>query len=71
VSEKPSFRPAWKGRRFCLIPVQSVFEPNYESSHAVRWRITRRDGLPFFLAGIWEEAQRQEQPRWSFSMLTI
>jgi putative SOS response-associated peptidase YedK len=71
VAEKPSFRQAWKGRRFCLIPVQSVFEPNYESGHAVRWRIARQDGLPFFLAGIWEEAHRQEQPLWSFSMLTV
>jgi putative SOS response-associated peptidase YedK len=67
VAEKPSFRQAWKGRRFCLIPVQSVFEPNYESGHAVRWRIARQDGLPFFLAGSWEEAHRQEQPLWSFS----
>ena len=71
MAEKPSFRQAWKGRRFCLIPVQSVFEPNYASGHAVRWRIARQDGLPFFLAGIWEEAHRQEQPLWSFSMLTI
>ncbi len=71
VAEKPSFRQAWKARRFCLIPVQSIFEPNYESGHPVRWRIARQDGLPFFLAGIWEEAQRQEQPLWSFSMLTI
>jgi putative SOS response-associated peptidase YedK len=71
VAEKPSFRQAWKARRLCLIPVQSIFEPNYESGHAVRWRIARQDGLPFFLAGIWEEAQRHEQPLWSFSMLTI
>jgi putative SOS response-associated peptidase YedK len=71
VAEKPSFRQAWKGRHFCLIPVQSVFEPNYESGQAVRWRIGRHDGLPFFLAGIWEETQRQKQPMWSFSMLTI
>lgn len=48
-----------------------MFEPNYKSGHAVRWRIARQDGLPFFLAGIWEKAQRQEQPLWSFSMLTI
>jgi putative SOS response-associated peptidase YedK len=71
VAEKPSFRAAWQAPRFCLIPVQSIFEPSYESGQAVRWRIARRDGLPFCLAGIWEEAQRQEQPLWSFSMLTI
>lgn len=71
VDEKPSFRAAWRAGRFCLVPVQSIFEPNYESGHAVRWRIARRDGLPFCLAGIWEEAHRPAGTVWSFSMLTI
>lgn len=71
VASKPSFRNAWRRRQFCLIPVQSFFEPNYESGQAVRWRIARRDGLPFCLAGIWEEARRSESVLHSFSMLTI
>ncbi|WP_119157676.1 SOS response-associated peptidase [Caldimonas tepidiphila] len=71
VASKPSFRSAWRRRQFCLIPVQSVFEPNYESGRAVRWRIHQSDGLPFCLAGIWEEARRGDEVRHSFSMLTI
>lgn len=71
VASKPSFRSAWRRRQFCLIPVQSVFEPNYESGRAVRWRIHRSDDLPFCLAGIWEEAPRGDKALHSFSMLTI
>jgi len=73
VSEKPSFRNAWRKQQFCLVPMESFFEPCYESGKAVRWRIERADGLPFAVAGIWE--------RWidpasgelvvSFSMLTV
>jgi putative SOS response-associated peptidase YedK len=72
VAEKPSFRHAWRQRQFCLVPMQSFYEPNYESGRAVRWRIERADGHEFTVAGIWE--------RWcsptaaqliSFSMLTI
>lgn len=38
----------------CLIPVDHFYEPNYETGKAVRWRIHRKDGKPFALAGIWE-----------------
>lgn len=71
VDSKPSFKAAWKARRFCLIPVQAIFEPNYESGRAERWRIARADGLPFCLAGIWEETHRDSGTVWSYSMLTI
>ncbi|WP_298234704.1 SOS response-associated peptidase family protein [uncultured Azohydromonas sp.] len=71
VDSKQSFKAAWKARRFCLIPVQAIFEPNYESGRAERWRIERTGGLPFCLAGIWEEAYRDSGTVWSYSMLTI
>ena len=71
VDSKPSFKAAWKARRFCLIPAQAIFEPNYESGRAERWRIAHADGLPFCLTGIWEEAHRESGTLWSYSMLTI
>ena len=72
VAEKPSFRNAWKQRQFALIPVESFYEPNYESGKPVRWRIERADGEPFALAGIWERRMGDEGPaHWSFSMLTV
>lgn len=71
VAAKPSFRHAWRRRQFCLVPVQSFYEPNYETGKAVRWRIGRRDGLPFALAGLWDETHRGETVLHSFTMLTI
>lgn len=72
VAEKPSYRNAWRKRQFGLIPVESFFEPNYETGKAVRWRIQRADGAPFALAGIWERRLGDQGPaHWSFAMLTI
>lgn len=73
VAEKPSFRSAWKRRQFCLIPVQGIYEPNYESGKPVRWRIHRVDDAAFALAGIFEScpAKDGEGTLRSFSMLTV
>lgn len=69
VASKPSFRNAWKGKQFCIIPAANFFEPNYETGKPVRWRIERADGAPVVIAGIWE--YRPADQLLSFSMLTI
>lgn len=72
VAQKPSYRNAWKQRQFALIPVESFYEPCYESGKPVRWRILRADGEPFAVAGLWERRMGDEGPaHWSFSMLTV
>lgn len=72
VATKPSYRGPWSRGQFCVIPVQAIYEPCYESGNAVRWRIERADRGTMWLAGIWD--------RWkgadgsiveSFSMLTV
>jgi putative SOS response-associated peptidase YedK len=45
LAEKASFRGAWRHHR-CLIPADGFFEKGH--------RIRRRDGAPFWLAGLWE-----------------
>ncbi len=72
VHEKPSFRDAWRHGRRCIVPAESIFEPNWESGRAVRWRIRRRDGAPMGIAGLWG-AWRGPDGRelLSFTMLTI
>ncbi len=45
VAEKASFRGPWRHRR-CLLPADGFFEKGH--------RVGRRDGLPFWLAGIWD-----------------
>ena len=54
VHEKPSFRNAWKERRFGLVLVNSFYEPNWETGKAIRWRIKRADNQPVAIASIWE-----------------
>lgn len=73
VHEKPSFRSAWKERRFGLVLMESFYEPNWETGKAIRWRIERSDGEPCVAASIWERAIDQETGEiiLSFSMLTI
>lgn len=72
VASKPSYRSAWRQGQLAVIPVMAIYEPCYETGKPVRWRIARKDGQPFGLAGIWE--RRLDDPgitAWSFSMLTI
>ncbi|HEY9278378.1 MAG TPA: SOS response-associated peptidase family protein [Methylotenera sp.] len=73
VHEKPSYRRAWKERRFGLVLVESFYEPNWESGKAVRWCIRRSDSQPAALASIWERFVDRETGEiiFSFSMLTI
>ena len=73
VAEKPSYRNAWKQRRFGLVLMESFFEPNWETGKAVRWRIKRADNAPMAAACIWERFINTETGEilFSFSMLTI
>ena len=73
VQEKPSYRAAWKERRFGLVIMQSFYEPSWETGKAVRWRIRRSDSQPVAAASIWERIIDKETGEviFSFSMLTI
>lgn len=73
VHEKPSYRSAWRERRFGLAIMESFYEPNWETGKAVRWRIKRADGEPIAVASIWERFIDKETGEilFSFSMLTI
>ena len=73
VQEKPSYRTAWKERRFGLALMESFYEPNWETGKAIRWRIKRSDGEPIAVASIWERIIDKETGEviFSFSMLTI
>lgn len=73
VQEKPTYRNAWKERRFGLILMESFYEPNWETGKAVRWRINRSDGEPVLAASIWERFTDRDTGEivMSFSMLTV
>jgi putative SOS response-associated peptidase YedK len=73
VQERPSYRAAWKERRFGLTIMQSFYEPNWETGKAIRWRIKRADLQPVAVASIWERFIDKETGEiiHSFSMLTV
>jgi putative SOS response-associated peptidase YedK len=73
VTEKPSYRSAWKNRRYAIALADAFYEPCYEIGRAIRWRIARADHEPMGIASIWD---RWTDPATgeviaSFSMLTI
>lgn len=73
VHEKPSYRTAWRERRFGIVPVERFYEPNWETGKAQRWGIHRADNEPTCIASIWERFVDTETGEviFSFSMLTI
>lgn len=73
VHEKPSYRTAWKQRRYGIALVDNFFEPNYVTGKAQRWRIELASHEPFGIASIWDtwtEPGTGELVT-SFSMLTV
>jgi len=55
VAEKPSYRTPWKKRQFCIALADAIYEPNYESGKAVRWKIQRGDAEPTAIASLWNQ----------------
>lgn len=59
VAERPFFRAAWRHRR-ALLPADGFYEWQTRTDAATgrRWKqpwlFRRRDGAPFWLAGLWE-----------------
>lgn len=72
VADKPSFREAWKRGQHCIIPAEAIFEPDWRSGRAVATRISRADGAPLGLAGLWSFWRSpQGEPVFSYTLLTL
>lgn len=52
ITTSPAFRDAFRRRR-CLVPVDSFYEWKREGSVRQPYNITREDGRPLALAGLW------------------
>jgi putative SOS response-associated peptidase YedK len=47
--------PLWRelvGRKHCVVRIQAFFE--YNKEHECTYRIKRKDGQPFYIAGLWD-----------------
>ncbi|MBI1415747.1 MAG: SOS response-associated peptidase [Limimaricola sp.] len=58
VAEKPAFRAAVRARR-CLVACDGFFEWKREKGQTpLPWFVTRADGAPLVMAGIWQDWER-------------
>jgi putative SOS response-associated peptidase YedK len=73
VREKPSYRAAWRQRRFAIALLDNFFEPNYASGKAERWKIEQVSQQPFGIASLWETWTDPASGELvtSFTMLTV
>jgi putative SOS response-associated peptidase YedK len=73
ASAKPSFRSPWREQHWALAPMESYFDPCWDTGKAVRWRIHRADGEPFACAGLWERwcDPATAETITSFTLLTV
>ena len=73
VSEKPSYRTAWRQRRFGIAVLDNFFEPNYATGKAVRWKIELSSNEPMGIASLWDTwiDPSTGEVVTSFTMLTV
>jgi putative SOS response-associated peptidase YedK len=73
VHEKPSYRAAWKQRRYGIALLDNFYEPSYVTGKAERWRIELESKEPFGIASIWDTWTDPASGELvtSFSMLTV
>jgi putative SOS response-associated peptidase YedK len=69
VAENEWFCDAYRKRR-CIVPMNSFFQKN---SSGKRYAISRRDGGPFGVAGIWENWRDPPTRVWerTFAVITV
>jgi putative SOS response-associated peptidase YedK len=69
ISEKRMFRVSYRRRR-CIVPMNSFFQ---KDASGKRYAISRRDGAPFGVAGIWENWRDPLTSIWerTFAVITV
>ena len=72
IHEKPSFKDAWRLGRYCIIPADAIFEPDWRTGRGLQTKIVRKDQKPMGIAGIWTSwIQPDRSILRSFAMLTV
>lgn len=73
IATKASFKQSWLQGKRCIIPAWSFDEPCWETGRNVWWNFRRADGLPWGLAGLWNDWTDKETGEVisSYTMLTI
>jgi putative SOS response-associated peptidase YedK len=72
ASTSQNFRDAWLNGQRCIVPVQAFYEDDWRSGKAVATRISRVDGQPMAVAGLWACWTSPEgEPLFSYAMLRV
>lgn len=72
IASKPSYRDAWRRGQRCIIPADAIFEPDWRSGRALPTCISRKDGAPLGIAGLWSSWKSPKgELVHSYTMLTI
>jgi putative SOS response-associated peptidase YedK len=71
VTTSNNFRDAWLAGQRCIVPMMAFFEDDWRSGKAVPTRITRVDGKPMGVAGLWERWAKDGEDIISFTLLTV
>ena len=71
VTTSNNFRDAWLAGQRCIVPMMAFFEDDWRSGKALPTRITRVDGKPMGVAGIWERWAKDGTEIISITLLTV
>lgn len=72
VAVLASFRQAWRAGQRCIVPAECIYEPNWETGKAVRWRIGQAGDVPMGIAGLYATWRHPDGRKMStFAMLTV
>jgi putative SOS response-associated peptidase YedK len=72
VATKNSYRVAWREAKHCIIPAESIFEPDWRTGVSIPTRISRVDGKLLGIAGLWEKWKNPAgETIHSYTMLTV
>ena len=71
VTTSNNFREAWLGAQRCIVPLMAFIVDDYRKGGAVPTRISRVDGQPMGVAGLWEHWRKDGEDIVSFCLLTV
>ncbi len=72
ASTSKNFRDAWLQNQRCIVPMQAFWVDDWRSGKALPTRISRVDGKPMAVAGLWASWSGPEgAPLLSFTLLTV
>jgi len=70
LTEKPSFRDAWRRSQRCIIPASAYFEWPVVDGKKQCHRLARQDGSAILFGGLWETWQQGELDLDTFTIIT-